>query len=345
MTMGLVDRGSEISTDLLATELAKNHEVLVIQSGPVTKKSYSVKRVYPLKAAPPVSPKNIVDKLLFRLHLDKESGSVIEFTQSAIPIIKNYDPDIIIATNGSIQLQLLMRMTLKAKIVVFGRAGIGHHDLSTLKQSPDLFIALSKVAESWALNIANKRTKVVYIPNPINATKASKINLKLPSPVVLCVGALSKYKNIDKVIEAISKTLSSLLLIGDGEESINIGKSLSTLAEHFRWIHHVESPELPKLYGSSDVFCFVPDPQEAFGRVYLEAMAAGLPIVASDDPIRRDLIGEKGIYVDPHNVGEIVRGINKAIQMDKIDYSKELESFKLKAVVKQIEKEFHDLIK
>ena len=162
---------------------------------------------------------------------------------------------------------------------------------------------------------------------------------------MLTVSALSKYKNIGSVIRAIKLTPASYLLIGEGEGSEGISKEFGTLANSFMWIKHIEPSIIPSYYLGADAFCFTPDAQEAFGMVYLEAMAAGLPIVASDDPIRRELIGPHGIYVDPRKPESIALGINQAIQLGKIDYTKELELYDLKSVTKQIEKEFHDLIK
>ena len=352
LTMGLVERGSEISTDIIATALAKDHEVLVIQSGPQKPKPYHVKRIYPLGVAPPAAPTSLIAKLSFRLGLDLESQTVIRFTRAAIPLIQSFKPDIIVATNGAPQLAILQAclrrqgLALQAKLVVFGRAGIGHHDEANLLAKPDLFIALTPQAESWARQITSKFTKIVYIPNPISPVGANPCirPCNLSRPIVLCVGALSAYKNISSVIEAIRQTQCSYLLVGDGEERDTTQQLLSTLGNDFRWIKHLESSELPAYYAAADVFCFVPDPQEAFGRVYLEAMVAGLPIVASDDPIRRSIVGAKGIYVDPHNTQALASAISQAVLMGKQDYSQELAPYQLGRVIKQIEKEFYELI-
>lgn len=344
MTMGITNRGSEGVVDALATELSKRHDVMVIQSGKVESKPYAVKRVYPQSEAPSVAPKNLVDKLLFRLHLDFESGAVASFTSEAESELIKFDPDIIVAVNGPLQVRILQGLALQAKIVTFGHAGIGYHDKDTLSAKPDLFVALSPASYDWATKLGHRKTKVVYIPNPVVSKKAKKINLDLPSPVVLTVAALSKYKNVDRVISAVQRTTASYLLIGDGEESDRIAEELSTYPGEFRWIRSLDPTEILSYYKSSDVFCFVPSPQEAFGMVYLEAMAAGLPIVASDDPIRRKLIGEKGIYVDPHNPTDVENGINRALCMGRVDYSEALIPYALKTVVYQIEKELHDLI-
>lgn len=347
MTMGLSDRGSEVVVDQLATSLSLSHEVLVIQSGAVSQKKYLVKRVYPLSEAPIPAPKNIFQKLLFRMNLDQNSGDVAEFTSAAIKELDSFAPDIIVAVNGPVQLALLQGLASQAKIVVFGHAGIGHHDAASLARHPDLFIALTNVAATWATKKASRQSKVVYIPNPIDLSRyLGQLPAKtgLDKPIVMTVGALSSYKNILQVVTAIKLTAASYLLIGDGEQSGELSKMFSLLGNSFLWIKHLAPSDLGRYYRAADVFCLVPDSQESFGMVYLEAMAAGLPIVASDDSIRRDLVGEQGIYVDPHDPASIASGINQAIQLDRIDYSARLVDYDLAKVVAKIEKEFHDLI-
>jgi glycosyltransferase involved in cell wall biosynthesis len=97
------------------------------------------------------------------------------------------------------------------------------------------------------------------------------------------------------------------------------------------------------VYRSADAFCFVPDSQEAFGMVYLEAMATGLPIVASDDPIRRALVGGQGFFADPHDVSLVSKALESALANGPVSYTKELKSYSLPNVINQIEKELHDL--
>lgn len=344
-SLGLVMRGSEISTDILAVALAKKHDVLVLQSGKVTSKPYRVKQIFPLDHADPPAPTSFLSKILFRFNLDQASLHVREFTKQCLPEISKFKPDIVIATNGSPQLNILRSLRNSFKTVVFGRAGIGYHDRANLQTNPDLFIALTPQAKSWADNLARPVTKVVYIPNPITPVKAKAIDLKLPHPIVMTVGALSKYKNIESVIKAVSRLQASYLLIGDGEEANTISDALNNFPGDFRWIKRVDPSEIPSYYAASDIFCFVPDPQEAFGRVYLEAMAVGLPIVASDDPIRRGIVGEQGNYADPHNIDSIISALQKASTTGKINYTEELKPYELKTVVSQIEKEFHALIK
>ena len=348
MTIGLADRGSEISTDLLASGLSAKHEVLVLQSGPVKSKPYQVRRVYPLSHAPIPAPSSLTEKLLFRLYLDKASRQVRAFTRKALPQLRRFKPDIIVAVNGAPQLKVLRRYISKTnprpRIVVFGHAGIGFHDRDNLRAVPDLFVALTPTAASWAASQVSPTTRVVYIPNPLALAHAKPLDLHLPHPIILTVSALSAYKNVLSVVRALKNIPASYVLIGDGEKAGETAAELSTLPGDFRWIKHLEPADLPSYYASCDAFCFVPDPQEAFGRVYLEAMAAGLPIVASDDPIRRGIIGHQGIYVDPHEPDSITAGIKRGLSQKKVDYRAELSPYKLSTVVKQIESEFYALL-
>lgn len=347
MTMGLVNRGSEVVIDMVAQALAKKHQVIMIQSGPITPKSYKVIRTYPQSSPPNPAPTSIWDKIRFRLHLDDNSGKVAEFTRSSLSHLHTFKPDLIVAVNGSLQLRILQGLALQAKLVAFGHAGIGHDDRAVLHRSPDLFVALTREAEVWAKRYQTTRTKIVQIPNPIDLSlyqKAKPLPLSLTRPIVLTVGALSQYKNVRNVVQAIKQTQASLILIGDGEQAGELSKDFSTLANSFFWIKNLEPNEMPSHYQAADVFCFTPDPQEAFGRVYLEAMASGLPIVASDDPIRRQIIGDFGIYVDPHDPVKIASGIKQALRLGKLNYDQQLKQYRLATVVSQLEKEFHALI-
>lgn len=346
MTMGLVSRGSEVVIHELATALSQSHEVLVLQSGPVSEQKYQVQQIMPMTQAPSPAPENTWDKILFHLHLNQSARAVRHFTARCQASLATFAPDIIIAVNGADQVRLLRGFSSKFKIVVFGHAGIGVDDAANLAAAPDLFVALSPAAYAWAQKLASASTKVVHIPNPIDLApyQDTKSYLHhLPHPVVLVVGALTAYKNIGIAVASAKPLSASLLLVGDGEQSEAIADLLGNYGADFRWLKSIESAKMPWVYRSADAFCFVPDSQESFGMVYLEAMAAGLPIVASDDPIRRELVGEQGFFADPHDVSLVSKALESALTHGPVSYTKELKSYSLPNVINQIEKELHDL--
>ena len=68
---------------------------------------------------------------------------------------------------------------------------------------------------------------------------------------------------------------------------------------------------LPNLYRSADIFVF-PSYTESFGHPLVEAMASGLPIVAADVPVNRELCGDAAIYFsvfDPVDCAKAIRQV------------------------------------
>jgi glycosyltransferase involved in cell wall biosynthesis len=345
MTMGLTDRGSERVVDTVAAALAHKHDVTVYQAGKKQQKPYRVIRELAMDSAPDPAPRSIADKIRLRLGIDRETLSVIRFTKACVPELERQNPDIIIAINGSAQIRILKDYFPTIPLAAFGHAGMGLHDRRALSAKPTLFVALSPAAEKWALQYKKGDTRVVYIPNPVSSlTQVVPAQIKLPTPVILTVGALSAYKNIFSVMNALESLNMSWILVGDGEQHDEITRKLSSWPHDFRWIQHADPQDMQSIYASADVFCFVPDPQESFGMVLLEAMSAGLPIVTSDDSTRRGIVGEHGYYVDPHDSAAITAALIQAVQLDKVDYRHELAPYSVAAVVKQIEKELHALI-
>ena len=72
----------------------------------------------------------------------------------------------------------------------------------------------------------------------------------------------------------------------------------------------VADDDMPALYRAADVFAF-PSEREGFGLVALEAQAAGVPVVASDLPVLRELLtpGEDCLMVAPGDAGALAAAL------------------------------------
>jgi glycosyltransferase involved in cell wall biosynthesis len=68
--------------------------------------------------------------------------------------------------------------------------------------------------------------------------------------------------------------------------------------------------EIPKFLGSATMFC-LPSLREAFGIAYLEAMRAGLPVIASHFGAAPDFIinGKTGFLIDPFDIDDFSKKI------------------------------------
>jgi glycosyltransferase involved in cell wall biosynthesis len=74
---------------------------------------------------------------------------------------------------------------------------------------------------------------------------------------------------------------------------------------------------LPALYQQADIFVF-PSYTESFGHPMVEAMATGLPIVAADVPVNREMCGDAAVYFPPFDVGACAECIQKVAEDSKL---------------------------
>lgn len=107
---------------------------------------------------------------------------------------------------------------------------------------------------------------------------------------VLFVGRLEKRKGLLDLLKAYEYLQqrvprSRLIVVGDGPLR---GKVESFVSSHrldnVVLAGYVPDQVLPRYYGSADIACFPATGGESFGLVLLEAMAAGLPVVATEIP-------------------------------------------------------------
>jgi len=201
--------------------------------------------------------------------------------------------------------------------------GGGKEEMINYVYKPDCMVFLTKVSE--------KRNKKWYLP-PVDTTTIpigihmdefkgnSKSNLidGLEHPIVLSTSALVAFKRIDLIIDAVFKLgHGSIIQTSDGnlrDEWVDNGHGL--LGDQFRYVGKIDRDELIKLYHSCDVFVNA-SRAEAFGIVYLEAMASGLPIVTQNDARRREIIGNAGEYVNCKDEKEFAEAIEK---VSKVKY-------------------------
>lgn len=170
----------------------------------------------------------------------------------------------------------------------------------------DAVVAVSKyekrfLEEKFGLN----EDRVVYIPNGIDEEKFRGLTRKRRSKAVLYVGRLEKYKGVHHLIRTFLKVKaivpdSRLLIVGTGPYK----RRLLSLAEHLGvkdvfFLENIPKKELMDLYQSSGVFV-MPSKYEAFCIALVEAMACGLPVVATRVGGLSELVrhGENGFSMD-----------------------------------------------
>ena len=230
--------------------------------------------------------------------------------------------DVIIPTNGRFQAMIIRKIAwlTGAKVIISGQSGMGWDDKLNLLTFPNTFVALTERAKVWAKRF-NPLVKVVKIPNGVDLSKftvqGQSLHVSLKKPIVLSVGAFTEQKRMDLVINAVAKLPNvSLLIVGGGGElkdKIN-DLGIKTLGKERFGIMTVPFEQMPEVYRVADVFTLASASSESFGNVLVEAMATGLPVVATDDSARKEIVGDAGILVNPENSDEYAMGLKTTME-------------------------------
>ena len=307
---GQVERGAEIWAQNLAEELGKKYEVDIFQIGQKRGKYYHTRII---KFVPFINSG-------FFYHL-----TVLWFTLICLPQLFQSRYDWLIPVNGRFQTLLIyiVRFVVGGRILIVGHAGVGREDkINLILGRPDVFVALSQKAFSWANNITGDKTKIFFIPNGVDInlfkSQGKKADLSLPDPIVICVTELLPYKRVEYLIRAVNKIKKvSLLIIGKGTEENKVDQLASSLlGDRYLRIDHIEHAKIARYYRSCDIFSLPSRESEAFGLVYLEALSSNLPVVAPDDPNRRMLIGNAGVFVNVEDSSNYANAIRLALGKD-----------------------------
>ena len=349
MYSGTVDRGAETFIHEVAQRLSKNHKVTLFQDGPIRgRENYKVERI---NVGIDWKRKDTSETIWAKLFINYLHRKLAIFTLRVIPLIWKEKFDLVVPVNGGWQPAFVRIVTwiYRGKMVISGQSGVGWDDRNNLWSFPNAFVALSRKAEKWA-NKANPFIKTRYIPNGVDLNifkpGGAKLKIDLKSPIVLCVGALTPSKRIDLVIKAVSRIENvSLLVVGDGDLKDKIAKLGKDLLGKRFLLLKFPFEEMPKVYGACDLFTIVSEPYYAFEIVLVEAMASGLGVVANKDEIRRDIVGEGGVLVDPTDIKSYTQTIKKALKTNWKDKPrKQAEKFSWDKIAVKHEKLFKEVV-
>lgn len=308
--------GMEIASYNIAKHLAENgHSIHIITS------SYS---------------KHPLNKDKFVVHPVNMMGTKIIgpfFDQIKIlPVIKEINPEIIhaqgISTSGiSGFTAFLIKKLLKIPYVVYGRGS----DIYPFKMekilvrailnNADSVIALTEYMRKEMQKISNK--EILVIPNGIDMDRSNNLspNFKesadTKKKIMIFVGNLRPEKGLSYLIEAMDYITRNninihLLLVGEGSQRENLEKLVDKLNinDKVTFSGKATTEEVTVYLKNSDVFV-LPSLHEGFPNVLLEAMASGLPIVATDVNGVNEIVEDRknGFLVRPKNSKEIAEKI------------------------------------
>jgi glycosyltransferase involved in cell wall biosynthesis len=145
-------------------------------------------------------------------------------------------------------------------------------------------------------------SKVVVVRNGVDESFSYQGERDLhPKPRLLFVGRLAVQKNLELLLRALEGVSDQFetTIVGRGELEAELKGIVQELhLQNVRFYGVAHGSELRQLYRDADVFV-LPSVMEGMPLVLLEAMAMGLPIVATDIPGTRDLVAhdKNGVLV------------------------------------------------
>lgn len=178
-------------------------------------------------------------------------------------------------------------------------------------QRSDLIIAVSKFTADQVcglLKVDPARLRVVH--HGVHVPDTSRPVLANREPIVLHVGAVQKRKNTLRLIEAFRAMPGPWRLVLAGSAGYGADEILRNAGDRVEITGYVTTSELHKLYRRASIFAF-PSLDEGFGIPALEAMAYGVPVVASNTSALPEVCGDAALLVDPTKVEEIAAALTR----------------------------------
>jgi len=203
------------------------------------------------------------------------------------------------------------------------------------------------------------------IPNGIDFQRFAEAepfpHLRDGRPNILFVGRKDERKGLRYLVEAfrvLRPTLDNprLIIVGPGdpdrESAVLIDAITAVAPEAVLVTGPVSSADLPRYYASADVFCSPATGGESFGIVLLEAMAAGVPVVASDIDGYRNVVSHdaNGLLVPVRDVHAIADAVQRVVRVPDLAHTlsasgrSAAEQYRWERVASQVEDYYRQCI-
>jgi len=172
---------------------------------------------------------------------------------------------------------------------------------------------------AWKIEVVHEAVEDRFFDSRIEPDPFRDVH-DLGESVVLFASTLWPYKNAEIVIRAAAERGMgrNVVIVICGGDWGNERKRLAALAaelgvrDRVRFLGHVPQDQMPRTYAWSDVFVY-PSLCETFGLPLLEAMAAGVPVVASDVTSIPEVCGGAAVLVDPADSRTVAEAISQIL--------------------------------
>ncbi|HTX27851.1 MAG TPA: glycosyltransferase family 4 protein [Streptosporangiaceae bacterium] len=191
--------------------------------------------------------------------------------------------------------------------------------------------------EALIRDFPDAAAKMVTIPNGTDPRlpAADGTAGRAETPVLLTVGRLERYKNVDLVIDAfrVLPSEATLVVVGDGPDRARLERHVRSAGRggQVRFTGQVPDPVLDDLFARASVVTSASD-HEAFGLTLAEGLASGARVVASAIPAHADLARRAGAgspvaLVDPRNARQFADALETSLRAGRVQAGVTLPSW------------------
>ena len=175
--------------------------------------------------------------------------------------------------------------------------------------------------------------KVVAVPNGVgdrfrpHADAGDRVRERfgINRPYMLCVGALQPRKNVPLAIEAYALAMDRgtdcELVVAGGDKGgrLDVLDAIlrTRMTGRIHLVGHVGDDELAALYSAARALVF-PSLYEGFGLPALEAMASGIPVIASNTTGLAETVGDAGLTIDPRSADDVAGAMRRVLNDDAL---------------------------
>lgn len=178
----------------------------------------------------------------------------------------------------------------------------------------DLIIAVSAFTASQVenyLGVPASRIRVIHhgvLPRPTQPNIPRE-------KVILCIGAIQKRKNQIGLVRAFRAAPPDWTLVLAGSEGYEAENALREIAnspiiDRIKITGYISDAEIAAWYARASMFAF-PSLDEGFGMPVLEAMAAGVPVIAGNRSSLPEICQDAAILIDPTNDEQLAHAIEQ----------------------------------
>ncbi len=270
----------------------------------------------------------IVERLGFLVHagpaLAKSFRADLYYSASELSPFLSSCPKIAAFRNPNLFTPLRLKWPLSQKLRLGVLGALAQHSVRTCSR----ILFVSHDSARWIGDVLgipqSKRVVVAHGINPNLWTRASGAN-PLGRSFILSVSSIYRYKNFVRLIDAWASLarrwseVPDLAIVGDDQDPVHSREMrqarlrAGVLAERIHLVGEVPYADIACYYRHASAFVF-PSYLETFGHPLLEAMAAGLPVVAADIGVFREIGGDAALYCDPHDDDAIASSMERVLR-------------------------------